>query len=402
MILSQSTIAHPTRVKVSIATLYFFQGLQQGFFFFVLPAHLLKTHALFDLSLLLIAINLPWSLKLFLSPLVDRFASRKTWITANYLAIVSIFLSQAVINSSLAITLVLTALTNLLFACQDIAQDTYAVEQYVSDTRSLSGVMESGKPLGAIVGAMSGGLALELSGIHACYFVMACFYLAALCFCRLALVDNSNTGKRISHLLKATLINVRRNENLKLYGLCCLLVMPMGFIQVVFTHHFLTTLGWDKWTFIEKIGLWAPLGGFVGGVLAAIFSRYWSRVSVLKTACVAILTLLVILFQFQKQTSPTILSILVASYQLCNALILAAILSYIFAQSSREARATTITLAVSWVNLCISAGYLVAGLLLTIGFALNLSIAFCLIATGILLSSILIDQSHTSVVASTN
>jgi PAT family beta-lactamase induction signal transducer AmpG len=112
-----------------VALLYFIQGAPAAFLWEVLPVyfriHGVSLRAIGGLRLL----ELPYSLKVFWSPLVHRFGDRRGWMAACMLGIAAVLLALPWVEAAevgwvvLALILALTTLS----ATQDIAIDSYSV-----------------------------------------------------------------------------------------------------------------------------------------------------------------------------------------------------------------------------------------------------------------------------------
>jgi len=155
-----------------LATLYFSQGLPFGFFIQALPAVLRQqgvSLAAIGLSTLL---TLPWALKLFWAPLVDRhqgsrLGPRRGWLVPLQLASVALLVALAFVDPAVSLSwLVLgVLLTNLLAATQDIAADGLAIDLLRRHERGLgNGVQVAGYRVGMIVGGGALLVAFEYLG----------------------------------------------------------------------------------------------------------------------------------------------------------------------------------------------------------------------------------------------
>lgn len=163
----------------AVALLYFIQGSPPAILWEVLPVyfrlHGVSLRAIGGLRLL----ELPYSLKVFWSPLVQRYADRKVWVAACMLAIAALvgllpFIDAA--QPGWLILILLLALTTLS-ATQDIAIDSYTV--------GLVSREEEGAANGVRASAYRVALVLVGGGIVflAAYFVWTPLYLlAALLF----------------------------------------------------------------------------------------------------------------------------------------------------------------------------------------------------------------------------
>lgn len=116
-------------------SLYFVQGLPFGFQATALPVYLRESGMSLAGVGLATALSLPWSLKLFWAPLVDRFGGgrygrRRSWILPLQLMLAATCLTAALVplQNGLAPLLLLVLMMNLFAATLDVAVDGLAVD----------------------------------------------------------------------------------------------------------------------------------------------------------------------------------------------------------------------------------------------------------------------------------
>jgi MFS transporter, PAT family, beta-lactamase induction signal transducer AmpG len=146
------------RQKLAYLTLlYFAQGLPYGFQATALPA-ILYSHGVSLATLGFTGVlALPWALKLFWAPFVDRTASRKVWIMT-----MQSLLTVACLGAmwrpdgptGLVVLCALVLVMNLLAATQDIATDALAVDLLADEEVGLG---NSAQVVGYKVGMLTGG-----------------------------------------------------------------------------------------------------------------------------------------------------------------------------------------------------------------------------------------------------
>ena len=113
----------------TVALLYFIQGAPAAILWEVLPVyfriHGVSLRAIGGLRLL----ELPYSLKVFWSPLVHRYGDRRLWVLACMLGIAAVLFSLPWVNVAAvgAIVLLLILTLTTLSATQDVAIDSYSV-----------------------------------------------------------------------------------------------------------------------------------------------------------------------------------------------------------------------------------------------------------------------------------
>ena len=122
--------ALPSRKKLTVvALLYFIQGAPAAILWEVLPVYFrisgVSLRAIGGLRLL----ELPYSLKVFWSPVVHRFGDRRLWITTCMFGIAAVLFALPFVDIAgvgLIVLVLILALTTLS-ATQDIAIDSYSV-----------------------------------------------------------------------------------------------------------------------------------------------------------------------------------------------------------------------------------------------------------------------------------
>jgi len=120
----------PLRTKlIWLVVLYFAEGLPFGIVYDLLPVYFRS----FDVSLaeigMLSLLGMPWSLKVFWSPLIDRWGERRHWICFALLAMAALLCSIPALSPrdpGVLMWTILLAFTTLS-ATQDVAIDAYTI-----------------------------------------------------------------------------------------------------------------------------------------------------------------------------------------------------------------------------------------------------------------------------------
>jgi len=117
------------RKLVWVALLYFAEGFPFGLVYEMFPVYFRTAGVSLREIGLLSMLGLPWSLKVFWSPLVDRFGDRRAWVSACLAGMAAILLVLPVFPpGTVGWTLRgLLLLFTILSATQDIAIDAYTV-----------------------------------------------------------------------------------------------------------------------------------------------------------------------------------------------------------------------------------------------------------------------------------
>jgi len=198
-LLGVTEAAPESRKKLGvIGLLYFIQGAPAAILWEVLPVYFrvngVSLRAIGGLRLL----ELPYSLKVFWSPLVHRFGDRRHWILACMLGIAAVLFVLPFVNvvavGVIVLVLILTLTT--LSATQDVAIDSYSVGLVDrAEEGSANGVRASAYRVALV---FVGGGAVFLAGMMAwnglfilAGSVFAGLALAALAIPRLSLPDEA-------------------------------------------------------------------------------------------------------------------------------------------------------------------------------------------------------------------
>ena len=165
-----------------IALLYFIQGAPAAILWEVLPVYFringVSLRAIGGLRLL----ELPYSLKVFWSPLVHRFGDRRHWILVCMFGIAAVLFALPFVNVAAVgvIVLVLILALTTLSATQDIAIDSYSVGLVNREEEGAANGMRASAYRVALV--LVGGGAVLLAGVLAwnSLFILAGIIFAAL------------------------------------------------------------------------------------------------------------------------------------------------------------------------------------------------------------------------------
>jgi len=172
-----------------VALLYFVQGAPAAILWEVLPVyfrlHGVSLRAIGGLRLL----ELPYSLKVFWSPLVHRYGDRRIWIVACMLGIAAILSTLPFVDVAavgLIVLLLILALTTLS-ATQDVAIDSYSVGLVDREEEGAANGVRASAYRVALV--FVGGGVVFLAGVLAwnSLFLLAALVFAGMGFAVLAI-----------------------------------------------------------------------------------------------------------------------------------------------------------------------------------------------------------------------
>ncbi len=283
------TLSPRTRKLGILWTLYFVQGLPFGFQATALPVHL--RHAGISLAVIgfATALSLPWMLKVFWAPLVDRFGSiekgkRRSWILPLQGCLIATCAAAAWAppGERLGLLLGLVFLMNLFAATLDVAVDGLAVDLLDPSELGKGNIAQVvGYKVGMLVG---GGLLLwasDIIGWGGLFLAMAALIAATLpvsfLFQENRWMKGTGAGSIHQHAsIGAVLGNLRRALSHRGAGWLLLFIatykLGESMADTMFKP-FLVDAGYTA----QQIGLWVGtwgmlfsiLGSYCGGWLAS-------------------------------------------------------------------------------------------------------------------------------------
>ncbi len=112
-----------------ISVFYFAQGMPFGVVIDVLPVYFRQNNVSLTEIGLMGALTLPWTIKVFWAPLLDRFGERRTWVTISCFAMALAMFTVPLLDASrpdLLLWMLLIGFT-VCSATQDIAIDAFSV-----------------------------------------------------------------------------------------------------------------------------------------------------------------------------------------------------------------------------------------------------------------------------------
>ncbi len=279
-------------------TLYVSQGLPFGFQATALPIYLRTQGVSLTAIGFLGALSLPWMLKAFWAPLIDRYYSRnfgrrRSWIVpTQILIVVTVFLSSWISpQNNLWLLLVSVFVMNLFAATQDIAVDGLAVDILKAKDLGMGNTAQVvGYKFGMLFG---GGILVWLSdklGWPWLFWLMAIIAVVPLL---LITFYRENEEKNDSMFVEKTITLVEIFEKVKqsvflpgsIYVLLLIGTYKMGeaMIDTMFKP-FLIDSGFTA----GQIGLWVGTYGMVasllGSVLGGVLATKWRIYSALGLA----------------------------------------------------------------------------------------------------------------------
>ncbi|MDH3744665.1 MAG: MFS transporter [Acidobacteriota bacterium] len=281
------TLLSPRRRKLGILwTLYFVQGLPFGFQATALPVHLRGAGTSLSVIGFATALSLPWMLKIFWAPLVDRFGSiekgkRRSWILPlqGCLIVTCAAAAWTPPGERLGLLLGLVLMMNLFAATLDVAVDGLAVDLLERSELGRGNIAQVvGYKMGMLIG---GGVLLWASGWigwAGLFLVMAALIAATLpvsfLFQENRWMKGTGAGSIHEHAtIGAVLTNLKRALTHRGAGWLLLFIatykLGESMADTMFKP-FLVDAGYSP----QQIGLWVGTWGMLFSILGSYSGGY--------------------------------------------------------------------------------------------------------------------------------
>ena len=308
---------------LTLCALYLVQGIPTGFVTITLAAFLAEQGASPAQVATFIAVGwLPWGVKLFFGPLVDRFTHsamgrRRPWILGAEVGMITVLSTMIAIPDLADRFLVLTALVfvgNLFNALQDVSTDGMAVDLLKPEERGrANGAMWSAKILGIAIGGAGMSTVMASSGLRAALFVQLTLVIATML---LPLTIREREGERRFPWspgrsqtspgrraededplggLFATFRRMFSAPSARFGGLLALLApLPTRMLVALGPIFVIQEAGWSDTAFAQFIGGPALLAGVAGALLGGRLADRLGRRRVMVSAVMGIALLFIV------------------------------------------------------------------------------------------------------------
>lgn len=288
----------------TFSLLYFAQGVPEGLTFFAIPAWL----AMNGVSSLAVGsyvamVALPWSLKLILAPLMDRFTiksmgRKRPWVLFGQIGLVGSFLAMSALPDPLENIGLLMTMGFIIsfFGCfQDVATDSMAVDIIpLNEQARANGLMWGSKVIGTSVSLAAGTFMMNEFGFSTGLLVPAAFtttlILVPLYFLerrgekRLPWTSGqASTMTKILQpanfwqILRDTYRVASRFSSLILIGIIFLIGFALAYGSTLFPLFTIQQLGWDNGEYSNLYASASLVGGILGMLIAGALVDFFGK-----------------------------------------------------------------------------------------------------------------------------
>ena len=277
----------------SLSAVYLSQGLSGGTLFALTTYLVSSGSSVSDISLLLSITMIPWTLKVFMGPIIDtftinRFGRRRFWVLISQLMMILALLPLVFIDVN-AVNFVLIALLtahNTFVAISDIAIDALAADSLREDQLAkANGFMWGSKTLGRGVGMATATSIFYGYGVNegfALLILTMSFVLILPIFSKeLDYKAGFETKLYKNRLTLYELFSGIRESLFNKSALAAMIFMLFanigyGIFDVIYNEFYISELGWTG----EEIGSMRPYGMWLGGLIglsAGLLTLYFKK-----------------------------------------------------------------------------------------------------------------------------
>lgn len=368
----------------SFSLLYFAQGVPEGLTYFAIPAWLAMNHVSpLVIGSYLAMVGLPWSLKLILAPLMDRFTIRsmgrkRPWVLLGQIGLVASFLTLSAIHDPIGNIGILMAMGFMVsfFGCfQDVATDGMAVDIIpIEEQARANGLMWGSKLIGISVSLALGTYFINRFGFSTGVLVPAAFTSILIC---VPLFFLERKGERrlpwsrgnasiesqllqpenMLQIIKNTYRAASRHSSLILIVIMILTGFVTSYMEAILPIFTIQELGWSNAEYSNLYSTANIVGGLLGMFVAgALVDFFGKKKMFLIYAFLWLLTLSGFLFYESAWFSGALVSFII--FAAASAYIFTTIASFTTCMTHcwKRVSATQFTLYMTLSNLGRSAG----------------------------------------------
>ncbi len=374
----------PASRYFSFSLLYFAQGVPEGITFFAIPAWLAMNNiSPLAIGSYLAMVGLPWSSKLVLAPLMDRYTiksmgRKRPWVIFGQIGLVLSFILLSTLHDPLENMGLLMAMGFLIsfFGCfQDVATDGMAVDIIpLHEQARANGLMWGTKVIGTSVSLAAGTYMINRFGFSIGVLVPAAFtsvlILVPLYFLERkgekrfpwSIGEASLESKLLQpahmlQILRDTYRAASRYSSLILLGIVACTGFVSAYAEALIPLFTIQELGWTNAEFANLFSTANIVGGLLGMLLAGALLDFFGQKKMLFIyGCLWMLALGGFLFYQSTWFTNAIISFIVFAAMSAYVFTTIATFAMGMAHCWKRVSATQFTLYMTFANLGRSAG----------------------------------------------
>ena len=276
---------------LTFSVLYLAQGIPEGITYFAIPAWLAMNHKTpVEIAGFVAVIGIPWSFKILIAPLMDRFTvlsmgRKRPWVIIGQLGLIISFLSIGLVEdpiNNLNGLMIAGFFISFFGAFQDVATDGMAIDVVpINEQARANGLMWGTKIVGTSLSLIIGTTLINMLGfataISSLSIVVAFIILVPVCFRERpgekimpwskgkASEDSVNAQLRSwKHIFKS-LFKVVVLPSTIIMGIASLMIGLMyGLVDTLLPIFTIQELGWTNTSYSQVFSTTTLVGGFFG------------------------------------------------------------------------------------------------------------------------------------------
>ena len=300
LVLSESALLR----YFSLSALYAAQGIPEGLTFFAIPAWLaMNGKSALEIGTFVAAIGLPWSFKILMAPLMDRFTylpmgRKRPWVILGQLGLILSLILTALVPDPLNNLFLLSGagfMISFFGAFQDVAVDGMTIDVVpVNEQARANGLMWGSKTLGISLSLLVSTWVINTFGFHFSPLLIA-LVIALILIVPLKFRENRGekfmpwgVGEPAQKYIQTqadTLKSIFKNllqvfflpSGLVLGAAVFIFGMGSGFMETLLPVFTIQEVGWTDTHYSRVLSLANIVAGiagmFVGGALVDFFGR---------------------------------------------------------------------------------------------------------------------------------
>lgn len=309
---------------LNFSALYIAQGIPEGITYFAIPAWLaMNGKSALEIASFVGVIGIPWSFKILIAPLMDRFTllsmgRKRPWVIFGQIGLIISFINIGLVPdplNNLPALMIAGFFISFFGAFQDVATDGMAVDVIPPNEQArANGLMWGSKTIGISSSLVVGTWLINTFGFSVAVSSLSISVAAIMLF---PIYFRERPGEKLmpwtpgtvspdskqtqlrswKHIFKS-LYKVVSLKSSVVFGVGCFAVGIMfGLIETLLPIFTIQELGWTNTSFSQVFSITTVVGGILGMVIGGYLVDYFGKLKML-TLYLGILTALITGFAF--------------------------------------------------------------------------------------------------------
>ena len=288
----------------TFSSLYVAQGIPEGMTFFAIPAWLaMNDKSPAEIGAFVGVIGIPWSFKILVAPLMDRFTylpmgRKRPWIIIGQLGLIISLLTASFINdplNNLNMLMIAGFFISFFGAFQDVAVDGMAIDILpINQQARANGLMWGSKTVGT---SLSLAISTWIINTHGFASAVISLSVAVMCIILIPIFFRENIGEKIMPWTKGVVSKISLQKQMtswkvifkslfKVFFLPTSLIMGVavfinsignGLMDTLLPVFTIQEVGWTNSDYSQIMAIANIVAGlsgmFIGGALVDIFGK---------------------------------------------------------------------------------------------------------------------------------